>query len=61
METPLQAEYDLTCGSRLDHFAENEELISIISTLPQVCGDMRPSENAIESFTGMYIHVELNT
>lgn len=45
-------EDDLTCGTRLDHFAENEELVSIISTLPQVCGEMRPSENAIEKFTG---------
>ena len=51
METSKEEE-DITRGTPLDHFAESEELSSIISTLPQVCGELRPSENAIERFTG---------
>ena len=45
-------EEDITCGTRLDHFAESEELSAIVSRLPDVCGEMRPSENAVEKFTG---------
>ena len=45
-------EEGLTCGTPLDHFAESKELSSIVSTLPHVCGELRPSENAIEKFTG---------
>lgn len=55
---------DITRGTPLDHFAESEELLSIVSTLPQVCGEMRASENAIERFTGThtmsYMHCKLN-
>lgn len=64
MET-REEEEDITRGTPLDHFAESEELSAIISTLPQVCGELRPSENAIERFTGthdqhtkIYVHVE---
>ena len=48
----MEEDEDLTCGTPLDHFAESEELSSIVSTLPHVCGELRSSENAIERFTG---------
>ena len=52
LEFPLKMEEeDLTCGTPLDHFAESEELSSIVSTLPHVCGELRLSENATEKFT----------
>ena len=56
LHSKMDEEEDLTCGTPLDHFAESKELSSIVSTLPQVCGELRPSENAIEKFTGMYLY-----
>lgn len=41
-------------GTHLDHFAESEELLSVVSMLPVVCGEMRPTENAVEKFTSEY-------
>lgn len=39
----------------LYHFVESnaEELSSIVSSLPHVCGELRPSEKATEKFTGI--------
>ena len=50
----LEEEGGLTCGTPLDHFAECEELSAIVSSLPHVCEELRPSENATEKFTSTY-------
>ena len=50
----MEEEADVTCGTPLDHFAESKELSSIVSTLPHVCGELRPSENATEKFIGTF-------
>ena len=40
-----------TCGASLDHFAENAELSSLISSLPHVCDKLRTLEASQERFT----------
>ncbi len=53
----MEEEGPVTCGTPLDHFAESKELSSIVSTLPNVCGELRPSENTIEKFTGTLLQL----
>lgn len=38
-------------GSALDHFAESEELMSLVSSLPQVYSELRSREKSEERFT----------
>ena len=42
----------LTFGTLLDHFAESEEVFSLVDALPEVCNDLRARENAHQRFTG---------
>ena len=39
-------------GTVLDHFAENEELHSILDALPHICGDQISLEASQERITG---------
>ncbi len=45
----------LTFGTALDHFAESEELRSLIDTLPHICQDFTALETSHERFTGVQI------
>lgn len=40
----------LACGSALDHFAESEELLCLVTSLPHVCGELRNREKSEERF-----------
>jgi len=39
-------------GTVLDHFAESEELTSLVETLPHICSDQIALEASQERFTG---------
>lgn len=39
-------------GTALYHFSENEELLSLVCTLPQVYAELRTREKSEERFTG---------
>lgn len=41
----------LASGTALDHFAESEELLSLVSTLPEVYSELRSRERSEERFT----------
>lgn len=41
----------LASGTALDHFAESEELLSLVSSLPQVYSELRSREKSEERFT----------
>lgn len=41
----------IVSGTALDHFAESEELLSLVSTLPQVYDELRGRERSEERFT----------
>ena len=42
----------VTCGSAFDHFAESEELFSIIDALPLSCKDLSTRESSQQRFVG---------
>jgi len=42
----------VSCGTVLDHFAESEELTSLVETLPHICSDQIALEASQERFTG---------
>ena len=48
----MDAEEAVTCGTVLDHCIENAELTSLVTTLPQVCRELRSREAADERFMG---------
>ena len=42
----------MTCGSAFDHFAESEELFSLIDALPLSCKELSTREGSQQRFVG---------
>ena len=61
----MEEQEALVSGTALDHFAESEELQSLVSTLPQVYNELRSRERSEERFTsegwglGFRVHLVL--
>lgn len=51
----MMEEENLTFGTALDHFAESEELRSLVDALPHICQDTIALEASHERFTGLQI------
>lgn len=51
----------VTRGTVLDHCAESEELVSLVSALPQVCGELRDREASEERFTCELLQHQLHS
>lgn len=53
METETAGEgASVSFGTVLDHFAESEELSSLVDALPHICSDQIALEASQERFTG---------
>lgn len=42
---------EVAYGTVLDHFLESEELMSLVTALPEVCEELRNRERSEERFT----------
>jgi len=52
MEEESSCTAALTFGTYLDHFAESEEVFSLVAALPEVCKDLRSRETSRQRFKG---------
>lgn len=50
----------VTCGSAFDHFAESEELFSLIDALPLSCKELSTREGSQQRFVGKAQSVAVN-
>ena len=51
----------MSFGTALDHFAESEELRSLVDTLPHICSNIIALEASQERVTGVAINLCMHT